>query len=117
MRPKREHKDFLEDILDAASKAERFVEGVDFEAFQANDEKIFAVIRALEIIGEAAKNVPKSARDRYPEVPWRDVVGMRSKLTHDYFGVSLNRVWETVRTDLPRLREAVARMLNDLEKG
>ena len=80
MRRKRDYTDYLRDILDAAQKAERFIAGVEFEAFQTNDEKVFAVIRALEIIGEAARHISPALRARYPEVPWREVAGMRDKL-------------------------------------
>jgi uncharacterized protein with HEPN domain len=79
MKSQRDYADYLQDMLDAAQKARRFVEGVDFEDFATNDEKVFAVVRALEIIGEAAKRVPASVRKRYPEIPWREVAGMRDK--------------------------------------
>jgi uncharacterized protein with HEPN domain len=71
------YSDYLHDILDAISKIERFVAGVDFASFQKNDEKVYAVIRALEIIGEAAKFIPKEERNRFPEIPWQAVTGMR----------------------------------------
>jgi uncharacterized protein with HEPN domain len=67
MKPKRAHADYLRDILDAFEKAERFVSGLDFEAFASNDEKIFAVMRTLEIIGEAVRNLPQSTRKQYPK--------------------------------------------------
>jgi len=115
MRPKREWTDYLRDILTHAEKAEQFVAGVEFETFRANDEKVFAVIRALEIVGEAARQIPSDLRTRYPEIPWEDAIGMRDKLMHDSFGVDLEVVWRTVHDDLPPLRSAVARMLDDLE--
>jgi len=116
MKPKREYTDYLLDILEAVAKVKQFVKGVEFESFCDNDEKVFAVIRALEIIGEAAKHIPKSIRGRYTEIPWEDIVGMRSKVIHDYFGVDLNVIWKTLHEDLPPLQAAVAKMLKDLKK-
>jgi uncharacterized protein with HEPN domain len=114
MKAHRDYKDYLRDILEYAEKAERFVQGLDFEAFERNEEKTLAVIRALEVIGEAARHIPGTLREIYPDVPWEDMVGMRSKLIHDYFGVDLKVVWRTVHEDLPPLRDSVAQLLADL---
>jgi uncharacterized protein with HEPN domain len=110
---KRAYTDYLRDILDATEKAERFLADVSEEQFKANDEKVFAVVRALEIVGEAARAIPDDVRARYPTIPWREVAGTRDKLIHTYFVVDLKRVWETVKRDLPALREVVAKMLEE----
>jgi uncharacterized protein with HEPN domain len=94
---------YLEDILGNAAKALEFVKGMSESEFLQDDKTIFAVIRALEVMGEAAKNVPDDIRNKYSHIPWRDLAGMRDKLIHHYFGVDLKTVWKTVNRDLPIL--------------
>ncbi len=106
------YRDYLCDILDSIEKIGRFVSGMGFEEFATDDKTCYAVARALEIIGEAAKNVPDDKRACYPEVPWRQVAGMRDKLSHAYFGVDMEVVWKTVEEDLPSLRATVSRILS-----
>ena len=113
----RTYADYLRDILDMITKVQRFVSGVDMAEFEANEEKVFAVIRALEVIGEAVKYIPETERERYPQIPWRAIAGMRDKLIHGYFVVSVNRVWATVQQDLPPLQQVVTQMLEKLEVG
>jgi uncharacterized protein with HEPN domain len=110
----REYRDYLEDIRQAAQKALAFVQGMSYEAFVADDKTVFAVVRALEIVGEATKRIPQSVRDRYPEVPWRSMAGIRDKLIHDYVSVNLEVVWKTVTEDLPALLPMIQRVLDDL---
>ena len=114
---RRKHEDYLRDMIHAAEKAESFIEGMDFDSFQQDEKTAWAVLKALEIIGEAAKNIPPRVRKSYPEIPWREMAGMRDKVSHDYFGVSLLRVFETVKEDLPTLRPALVRVLQDIEEG
>lgn len=110
----REHSVYLEDILDAIGKAESFVEGMSRDDFGSDDKTVFAVIRALEIIGEAAKQVPQDMRDKAPDIPWRSMVGMRDKLIHSYSTVNLDVVWKTLREELPKLRASVEKLLSEL---
>ena len=114
MRPGRHIADYLNDMLEAAPEAEGFLRDVDFDDFASNVEKIRAVTKSLEIVGEAAKHVPESMRERYPGVPWRDIAGMRDSLAHGYFSVDLARVWDTVRKDLPSLRDHLDLILAEL---
>ena len=81
---KRSYREFLQDILDAIAKIESFLDGISFEDFQLNKEKILAVIKLLEIIGEAVRNIPDEQCRLYPEIPWQSIVGMKNILVHEY---------------------------------
>ncbi|HAO23164.1 MAG TPA: DUF86 domain-containing protein [Desulfobacteraceae bacterium] len=105
--------DYLADIFDVSQKAIKVVEGVAYADFEKNDEKIFAVIRALEIIGDAVKHIPDSLRAEYPQIPWRAIAGMRDKLIHDYFGINILRIWNTVQKEVPELLEVIKQMLEN----
>ena len=86
---KRDVRLFLYDILEAISKIENYTKGMSYDEFIHDEKTIDAVIRNLEIIGEAAKNIPEDAKNKYPEIPWKEIAGMRDKLIHAYFGVKL----------------------------
>lgn len=114
MKRKRIYTDYLRDIAHYAARAEQFVAGLEFEQFLADEEKSLAVLHALQIIGEAASRLPDSLKQRYPEVPWADIVGMRNLIVHGYYLMDLEIVWKTIREDLPLLREAMDRIRANL---
>jgi len=99
----RDFHDYLHDMLEATDKVASFVQGMTQEQFVLDDKTQYAVVRGLEIIGEAAKKIPDAFRVENPQIPWREVAGMRDKLVHDYFGVNAEVVWKTVLEDVPNL--------------
>ena len=113
---KREIKDYILDVIDALDKAMIFTHDISYDKFMKDDKTIFAVIRALEIIGEGVKKIPPKIRERYPEIPWKDMAGMRDKLIHEYHGVKVDIVWVTVKEELPPLRPAFENILREIEK-
>ena len=104
----------LRDILQASDLLAQYTSGLTLEEFTENTEKQDAVARRLEIIGEAVKGLPRDLRDRYPEVPWRDIAGARDVLVHEYFRIDLDLAWEMVKEDIPDLAKKIRRILEDL---
>lgn len=111
---KRDYSLFLKDILQAITDIENFVSDMDFHAFYSDRKTRSAVAHQIEIIGEATKNVPKSIRDRYKELPWQDMAKMRDKISHFYFGINYEIVWKVVKERLPEIKSAVEKILKDL---
>ena len=109
--------DYLNDMLQAVEKAEQFISGMSYDEFAHDEKTIFAVIRALEILGEASNKIPHSIQKGYEEIPWREMKGMRNKLIHDYMGVNVQVVWETVKEDFPELKEFIQGLKRDLENS
>lgn len=116
MSTNREFIDYLQDIADAIEKIEKFTIGMDYDQFMADDKTIFAVVRAFEIIGEATKRVPTHIKSSYPNLPWKAMAGFRDKLTHEYFGVDLKVVWQTLKEDIPLLKPMISELLKKSKK-
>ena len=104
---------YLGDILDSIQRIESYTADVSKNKFIENFMMQDAVMRQIEIIGEAVRHISKDIRKSYPEVPWQDVAGMRDKLIHGYFGVDIEKVWDTAQEDLPVLKQQVIGILKD----
>jgi len=107
-------RDYLQDIRDSIKDIEDFTRNMDFEDFARDRKTINAVIRSIEVIGETAKHIPKSIRDKYPSITWRKMAGMRDKLIHEYFGVDIKILWKTIKKDIPPLKPLIQNILESL---
>lgn len=100
-------RDALEDIRDNIARATRFIDGFDLDGFLADDNTFYAATRCLEIISEASRRLPSTFKERFPEIPWKDVAGSGSIYRHNYEDVQERRIWKTIYEALPPLRAVV----------
>ena len=107
----KEPKPYLEHILQECKFLIEESEGITFEDFIKSPVLMRAFVRSLEVIGEAVKNLPWEFREKYSEVPWKEIAGMRDKLIHEYFGVNYKIVWKTVQQEIPKLKEQVEEIM------
>jgi uncharacterized protein with HEPN domain len=105
---------YLKNIVESIAKIERYIDGFDEQKFLADDKTQDAVIRQLEIIGEASRLLPDDIKSNYPQVPWRSISGMRNHLIHRYFKVDIEEVWRTAMNDLTPLKKEVEKILESL---
>ena len=111
--PPRNWKIRVTDILQCIAKIGRYTKSYTFDNFQEDEKTIDSVLRNLEIIGEAARHVPAEIRARYPEIPWAEMLTMRNIVIHEYHGVNLSIIWQTVKEDLPPLVAPLKRILQE----
>jgi uncharacterized protein with HEPN domain len=109
----RDYKVYLEDILDAAKQIRQYIAGMSLEEFSSDRKTVDAVLRNLEVIGEASKNVPADVRANHPEADWKRIAGLRDILIHQYFGVDLVIIWDVIEKKLPELEQQAERMLRE----
>ena len=110
----RDYRLYLKDILDAMERIEEFVEDMSFEKFKEDDKTSSAVVKKFEIIGEASKNVPEGIKQKYTQVPWKEMAGMRDKLIHIYFGVNYRLVWTAIKERIPQLKPLIKKILDEI---
>jgi len=113
---KRDYRDYVQDILDSMKDTEEFVKGMGFDDFTQDKKTINAVIRSIEVIGEATKKIPESLKDKFPSVPWKKMARMRDKLIHQYFGIDIEILWQVVKKDLPNVKPLILKVRESLEK-
>jgi uncharacterized protein with HEPN domain len=115
MNMKRSAELYMRDILQYMERAEGHIDALDFKEFRRDNRTCDAVIRCIEVIGEATKNIPDEIRNKYPSIPWRDMAGMRDKIIHGYFVVDFETIWLVVKEEIPKLKPMISRVLEDLE--
>ena len=106
---------YLQDILECVGKIREYTEDVTFEEFESNTKYQDAVIRRLEIIGEAASKISPNFKDNHPEIEWQLMKDMRNKLAHEYFGINYKIIWQVIRGELPEIKTIFQQILENLQ--
>lgn len=112
---KRTNKHFFRDILEYAQSASEFVENVSFEMLKNDKKTAFAIVRALEVIGEASNRIPEEIKEKYPNIPWHKIRGLRNKIVHNYDQIDYTIIWNILQNEIPKLINQVEEIFDEVE--
>ena len=101
---------YIDDIKDSVKKIEIYTQEISKKVFESDEKTIDAVVRNLEIIGEAVSQLPKSFKEKHKDIPWRKIIGMRNKVIHEYFGIDWDILWDTIQDDIPELKKQIRKI-------
>ncbi len=111
---KRTYRLYLNDIIQAMNKIERYAQGLDYDSFINNEMVVDAVLRNIEVIGEAAAQIPETIKQQYSNIPWKKIIGLRNIVVHEYFGIDLDNIWKIVTENIPETKPQLVEMFEDL---
>ncbi|MEK7400069.1 MAG: DUF86 domain-containing protein [Candidatus Poribacteria bacterium] len=112
----KDYRDYLDDIINAIKDVEDFTKGMTYEDFRSDRKTLLAVFKCIEDIGEAAKRIPRSFRSKHNNIPWKEMAGMRDKLTHEYDRIDSVIVWRTIQQNLPQLKIMLFDIISELKE-
>ena len=110
---KRDTRDYLKDILQAIDQVEAFIGDLTYDQFVNDSKTLNAVVRSIEVIGEASKNIPQTIKANHPDLPWKQMAGMRDKLIHGYFGIDTETIYKASKTNIPQLKTPIEKILKN----
>lgn len=113
---KRQYDFYLDDMLTSMLRISEYIGNKEFNEFKQNYMAVDAVVRNFEIIGEASKNIPEDIQKKYPEIPWRKMYGLRNLISHEYFGIDYEMLWEIAKVNLPRNIEDLRKIIEEIKK-
>jgi uncharacterized protein with HEPN domain len=108
---------YLQDIQTAMNRIEEYLEGLDFKKFKQDYKTVDAVIRNFEILGEASKNLPAEIKEKYPKIPWQEMYYLRNKISHEYFGIDYEIIWDVAKNYLPENKKQIEEIIQQENKA